>query len=307
MGSSHHHHHHHGHNHGGDHQKPLGISIALNISVTLAQVIGGILSGSLALLSDALHNFSDVIALVISYVAHKLKTGKFSEKKTFGYKRAEIMAAFVNSATLVVLSVFLMKAAFTRFFNPEPVSGLWVVVLAALGIVVNGVSAYMLHSGSKENLNLKAAYLHLFSDFLSSVAVLLGGLLIYVYGYLWVDSLLTFGIALYLIYAAWGVLWDSLKVLMQFTPEHLDLKHIAEEVYKHPMVNGLHHLHVWSLSDSQVCLEAHVDFAKDICLSEAQGVMAELEKILKDEFSISHVTLQPEFDSKHAKELVHNH
>ena len=173
----HHHNHDHGHHHYQVEGKNLLFSIVLNLVITAAQVIGGLISGSLALISDALHNFSDVLSLIFSYVAHKLSKKKASVNQTFGYKRAELIAAFVNAMTLIIVALFLVYGAIERFFNPQHIASELVIWLSVLGIVVNGLSALMLKKDADKNLNMKSAYLHLFTDMLASVAVLIGGLL----------------------------------------------------------------------------------------------------------------------------------
>jgi len=188
----HHSHHHHHHVEG----KNLLYSIVLNIIITVAQVIGGILSGSLALLSDALHNFSDVLSLVFSYVAHKLSRKKASVNQTFGYKRAELIAAFVNAMTLIIVAFFLIYEAVVRFFNPQVIEFGLVIWLSILGIVMNGLSVLLLKKDADKNLNMKSAYLHLFTDMLASVAVLAGGILMKYFQWFWVDSVMTLIIAI---------------------------------------------------------------------------------------------------------------
>jgi cobalt-zinc-cadmium efflux system protein len=183
MGHNHSHHHHQHHN--DVKGRNLLISILLNLVITVAQVIGGILSGSLSLLSDALHNFSDVLSLIISYVANRYAKKKASFNRTFGYKRAEIIAAFVNAATLLVVAVYLIYEAVLRFFNPQEIESGLVIWLALLGIIVNGLSVLLLRKSSKENMNMRSAYLHLFTDMSASVAVLAGGLLMKYFGWFW--------------------------------------------------------------------------------------------------------------------------
>lgn len=213
-----------GHHH--DHHKSpqvkgtnLFISILLNVLITVAQVIGGLISGSLALLSDALHNFSDVLSLLISYIANKLAKRKASPQRTFGYKRAEIIAAFVNSSTLIIVGFILIFEAVDRFFNPETIASDIVIWLAFLAILVNGISVLLIKKDAEKNMNMKSAYIHLFTDMISSVAVMIGGLLMKYYEVWWVDSVLTLLIAMYLIYVGYSLFIKSLKVLMLFTPD----------------------------------------------------------------------------------------
>jgi cobalt-zinc-cadmium efflux system protein len=222
----------HDHNHVHIHKhevngKNLLFSIVLNIIITLAQVLGGIFSGSLSLISDALHNFSDVLSLVFSYFAHKLSRRKASINQTFGYKRAEIMAAFINAATLIIVALFLIYEAIDRFRFPKPIESNLVIWLSLLGIAANGLSAYMLKKDAEKSINMRSAYLHLFTDTLASVAVLIGGLMMKFFGWFWVDSLMTLIIALYLVIVGYALLKTSTQMLMLFTPAHIDIKEIV--------------------------------------------------------------------------------
>lgn len=297
-----HHHHSHTHNHTKD--RNLFISILLNILITTAQIIGGIISGSLSLLSDALHNFSDVLSLIISYVASKLAKQKASINRTFGYKRAEILAAFINASTLVIVAILLIIEAIERFKYPIEIESNLVIWLSLIAIIANGLSVLLLKKDSEKNINIKSAYLHLFTDMMASVAVLIGGLLMKFYELFWVDSVLTFLIALYLIWVGYDLLKTSTKVLMLFTPKHINIKDVVRVVNKIPKVNRLHHIHIWGLNDDEFHLEAHLDFTEDISLSEFDTILEQIEKLLHDKFEINHVTIQPEFNKKDPKEII---
>jgi cobalt-zinc-cadmium efflux system protein len=298
MGHSHHHH----HSNGKD--RNLMVSIVLNILITAAQVVGGLVSGSLALLSDALHNFSDVISLVVSYIASKLSKQKASINRTFGYKRAEILAAFINASTLVIVAIILIIEAIKRFNNPETIESNLVIWLSLIAIVGNGFSVLLLKKDAKNNINMRSAYLHLLTDMLASVAVLIGGLLMKYYQMFWVDSVLTFLIAVYLIFVGFDLLLKSTKILMLFTPEHIDIKAIVRTVNKLPKVNRLHHIHIWYLNDDELHLEAHLDFKEDIKLTEFNEILHQIETLLHDEFQINHINIQPEFNKEDPKEII---
>lgn len=301
----HHHSHSHSHHYNGDLKgRNLLISIFLNILITTAQVIGGLVSGSLSLLSDALHNSSDVISLVISYIAAKLSRKNASLNKTFGYKRAEIVAAFVNAATLVVIAVFLIIEAIERFQNPQEIESNLVIWLSLLGIVVNGFSVLLLRKDSESNMNMKSAYLHLFTDMLASVAVLIGGLLMKYFEMYWVDSVLTLAIAVYLIFVGYDLLKNSYKVLMLFTPENIYIKEIVAELQKLEPIKNVHHVHVWQLNEDEIHLEAHIDFKNDILLSEFDKILIDIEEVLFHKFDINHVNIQPEFGKCDAKDVI---
>ena len=285
---------HHNHNHEKQ-GKNLVISIFLNLLITVSQLIGGIISGSLALLSDALHNFSDVLSLSFSLYANKLSKRKASIDQTFGYKRAELIAAFVNAITLIVVALFLIYEAAIRFFHPEPITSSLVIWLALLGIVANGTSVLLIHKNAETNLNMKSAYLHLFTDMMASIAVLVGGIVMKYFGWFWVDSVLTLLIGLYLIYVSYDLIKTSTKMLMLFTPDEIDIKKIIEEIHKIKGVGKLHHIHVWQLNDDELHLEAHLDCSEDIKLSEFNILLQEIEIVLLEKFNINHVNIQPEF------------
>ncbi len=295
---------HHTHSYKDVKDRNLLISIFLNVLITAAQIIGGLASGSLALLSDALHNFSDVISLIVSFAASKLSKQKASINRTFGYKRAEILAAFVNAATLVVVAVLLIIEAVKRFQEPQEIASNLVIWLALIAIFANGFSVLLLKKDSKSNINIRSAYLHLLTDMLASVAVLIGGLLMKFYQIFWVDSLLTFLIALYLIYVGYDLLKTSTKMLMLFTPDHINIKEVVRVVNQLPKVKKLHHVHIWNLSDDELHLEAHLDLEENISTRDFNELLLEIERVLHDQFNINHVTIQPEYKKEDPKEVI---
>ncbi|MBG7630347.1 MAG: cation transporter [Bacteroidetes bacterium] len=285
--------------------KNLLISIVLNIIITIAQLIGGFISGSLALISDAVHNFSDVISLVISYVANSLSKNKKQTKQyTFGYKRAEIIAAFINAASLIVIAIFLAIEAVQRFNTSHEIKADLVIWLAILGILANGFSVLLLKKDANHNLNMKTAYLHLLSDMLTSVAVLIGGLLMKYYQLYWIDAVLTLLISIYLMFLSWGILITSLKILMLFAPQEIVIDEVANEVLKVKEIKNIHHVHIWQLNEHDCHLEAHIEFNEDIKLSNFDVICEKIEKILLDKFHINHCNFQPEFKRDDLKELI---
>jgi len=297
--------HDHSHSHGIITGRNLLISIILNSLITIAQIIGGILSGSLALLSDAIHNFSDVISLIISYVANLLSQKKKQTlHQTFGYKRAEIIAAFINATSLVVISIYLGIEAFQRFYNPNEIKSDLVIWLALLGIAVNGFSVLLVKKDAKHNLNMKSAYLHLLTDMLTSVAVLIGGVLMKYYQIYWIDAVLTLLISFYLIYISWDILVSSLKILMLFAPEHIHIDKVVKELNKIKGIRNIHHVHIWQLNEHDCHFEAHIEFKNDIKLSDFDVVCEEIEHILKEKFNINHSNLQPEYYRNDEKEII---
>lgn len=297
--------HHHNHDLKG---RSLIITIVLNVAITLAQAIGAFFSNSLSLLSDALHNFSDVMALVISYIANKLSLRENTSGKSYGYKRAEILAAFINAAALLGISCYLIFESIERLFSeiqPE-VNGLLVAVLAGFSIVANGISVLVVKKHSENNMNMRSAYLHLFSDMLSSIAVLVGGIMMHYWQVVWVDVVLSLIIAIYLIYSSWSLLVKTIKVLMQFTPAGIEVEALANHFKSLDGVKNIHHIHVWQLNDEEIHLEGHIDFEKDLKISEANEIMGVVKRQLKQEFKITHCTLQPEFELNDDKSLIVN-
>jgi cobalt-zinc-cadmium efflux system protein len=284
--------------------RKLLLSILLNSVITIAQVIGGLISGSLSLLSDALHNFSDVISLFISYIADKFSRKSASVTKTFGYKRAEIIAAFVNAATLIIVAFYLVFEAMLRFFNPQAIESDLVIWLAILGIVFNGFSVLLLHKDSKNNMNMRSAYLHLLTDMAASVAVLVGGLLMKYFEWFWVDSLLTVLIAAYLLIMGFDLLKNSFKVLMLFTPDDLNIEGITEAINKFPEIKNVHHIHLWQLNEEEIHLEAHMEFYENITLSRFNEILEKVEIVLEKDFGINHINIQPEYEKDDPKDII---
>lgn len=300
--------HSHNHNHSHSHQDLKGrnllISIFLNILITAAQIVGGIVSGSLALLSDALHNFSDVLSLVISYIANLLAKKDASINRTFGYKRAEILAAFINASTLIIVAILLIIEAIKRFQNPETIESNLVIWLSLLAIFANGFSVLLIKKDADVNMNMRSAYLHLLTDMLASVAVLIGGLLMKYFEVFWVDSLLTLAIALYLIWVGFDLFKKSFQVLMLFTPQDLHIQDIISELSVIKEIKNIHHVHVWQLNEEETHFEAHVDFYEDIKLSDFDRVLNQMEEILFNKFQINHSNIQPEFGKPDNKDLI---
>jgi len=293
------HHHHHDVN-----GKNLFITIVLNIIITLSQIVGGIFSGSLALLSDAMHNFSDVLALLIAYVANRLAAKENTKAKTFGYKRAEIIATLFNASVLIGIAIFLMIEAFHKFYHPEVINSIWVIGLGLLSIILNTASVLLIKGDAHNNMNIRAAYLHLLTDVMTSVAVVVGGVLMYFYQIFWIDPLISFLIALYLIWASFGLVKESSAILMQFTPKGVDIDEIVKFIIQEKVVANVHHLHIWKLNDYRVHLEAHLDFNEDVTLSESNKVIETLEKTLHDIFGIEHTTFQCEYNREDDKSLI---
>lgn len=300
--------HSHGHTHG-HHDlkgKNLLIATALNFVITIAEFVGGIISGSLALLSDAVHNLGDTIAILMALVANKIGKRKANERKTFGYKRIEIITALFNAVALIVISIFLFKEAYERFLDPQPIKGLIMFVVATIGLVANLVSVLLLHKQSDHNLNIKAAYLHLLGDTISSVAVIIGSVLIYFFHVYWVDPLITIIIGAYIIKEAFSITKESFNVLMMSTPKNIDINKIKNNLETFEEITNIHHVHVWQLSDHKIHFECHADLKDNISVGETNPIIRKIEKELKNNFGISHVTVQMEFDCCSDKKVIKN-
>ncbi len=299
-----HSHSHHSHNHHDLKGRNLLISIILNVLITISQVIGGIISGSLSLLSDALHNFSDVLSLIVSYIANKYSKKQASLNRIFGYKRSEIIAAFINASTLMIVAVYLVYEAIIRFFNPKEIESGLVIWLALLGIIANGFSVLLLRKSARDNMNMRSAYLHLITDMSASIAVLVGGLLMKYFGWFWVDSVLTILIAAYLIFMGYGLLKKSFKVLMLFSPDDINLEKLRDAISQHSEIKNVHHIHIWQLNEKETHMEAHIDFYDDILLSQFDVILDKIEKQLYIDFGINHVNIQPEYQKDDPKDII---
>jgi len=292
------------HNHQPVNEKNLLIATLLNLVITIAELAGGIVSNSLSLLSDALHNLSDTFATFIAFLATRVGKKDANTKKTFGYKRIEILAAMLNAVILIVICIYLFKEAYERIQNPEPINSLIVIVVAMLGLLANVLAVTILRKDSKKNINVKAAYVHLIGDSLSSVLVIIAAVAIQIFEIYWIDPIITVLIGLYLIREGFVILKEAVNILMQATPENIDLEKIKMKVEGVEGVNNIHHMHAWNLTDHEIHFEAHIELAEDLKLSAAKPVQDKITKLLKSRFRIHHITLQFEYDSKHSKDII---
>ena len=294
----------HTHNHtGGTSEKNLFITMALNFLITIVEVIGGIFSGSLALISDAMHNFSDGIAIIVTYAALRLSKKPRSFKYTFGLKRAEIVAAIINASTLIIISFFLIKEAIERFLHPSPITGSVMLVVASVGLIANIIGTVLLKKGSEDNLNLRAAYFHLLSDAISSLAVIVGAICIVFFNIYWIDPALTILISLYILKETFEIVKESVDVVMMSTPPDIDITEIQRALETIPGVKNIHHVHLWKMNEVDIHFEAHID-VDDVLVSSTAGIRKEVEHRLHDLFEITHTTLQIECDTCQTKGLV---
>lgn len=285
----------HGHHHGDPSEigeRRLWWAVSANIVLTVAQVIGGILSGSLSLVADALHNFSDAASLLIALVAIRIGRKPPDQFKTFGYKRAETVAALINLTTLIIIGLYLCYEAIMRFITPEPVAGWTVVIVAGIALVVDVFTALLTYSQSKTSMNIKAAFLHNVTDAMASVGVIITGTLILLYGWVWTDAAMTLIISGYVLWQGFTQIPKVIHLLMEGTPEGLSLEAVTSAMEAVDGVNNVHHVHVWQLDEHRNALEAHVVLEESI---DMDTLKIRLKKLLHDQFEIEHSTLEFEY------------
>lgn len=305
MGHDHHHHH---HDFDDSSIWKLWVSIVLNLVITLAELVGGLLSNSLALLSDAVHNLNDTVSLGITLVTKKFSKKSANTSKTFGYKRAEIIGAFINLITLVIVALFLIKEGVERFFEPQVIDGYTMFWVAIVGLIGNFVTAALLWKDSKNSLNMRSAFIHILSDGLSSVGVIIGGWLILEYEWYIVDTILTMIIGVYILWHSYYMLRETINILMESKPESINIHELTEAMQAISKVCDVHHVHVWRLDENSTLLESHIVIEKED-LDEMESIKSSIKKVLHDEFDITHSTLEFEFepcgDGDH--KVIHSH
>jgi cobalt-zinc-cadmium efflux system protein len=278
----------------------------LNFVITIVELIGGIISGSLSLISDALHNFSDGIAIIISYIAIRLNRKPVSKNFTFGFKRAEIIAAVFNASVLIGISLFLFLESYKRFVSPEPVESGLMIMVASIGLLANVIGTLLLQKDSKGNMNIRAAYLHLLSDAVSSIAVIIGGVFIYFYSIYWIDPLLTVLISLYIIKASYSIVKEATLVLMMAAPEDISIENIEKEILEIKEIQNVHHIHIWRVNDNEIHFEAHLS-VEDLLVSETDIILEKVKILLLEKFHIHHTTFQFECNRCEDVGLISSH
>lgn len=282
---------HHQHHHGPESDRGLLVAVGINVLLTLAQVMGGIISGSLSLIADALHNLSDAASLGIALFARKISRKPADEFKTFGYQRAEVIAALINLTLLITISLYLIYEAIWRIVEPQVITGWIMVLVAGIALIVDTITALITYKMSKSSINMKAAFLHNLADALASIGVILAGSFILLYEWYWVDTLVTFFIAGFVLWQGLTLLPKTIHLLMEGTPEDLsseDIKLSAEQING---VEDVHHIHVWHLDEHRIALEAHVVVTANE-LKEVEVIKDKLKQLLKDKFNITHSTLE---------------
>ncbi len=256
-----------------------------------AEAIGGWLTNSLALLADAGHMLTDVAALSLTLAAIWFASRPATAKKTFGYYRLEILAAFINGIALVLISLWVIYEAFERLSAPPDVKGFELTLIAGGGLVVNLICAYLLHGDHQHDLNMRGAWLHVIGDALGSAVAIAAGVLIVAFGWLWADAVCSFLISLIIIFSAWTLIKESINVLLEGTPSHINLAAVEEAIRRTSGVREVHDLHVWTITSGLEALSAHVQYDESVVQNE---LLKSLRHRLNDEFGIRHLTIQME-------------
>ncbi|MDF1748471.1 MAG: cation diffusion facilitator family transporter [Alphaproteobacteria bacterium] len=289
--AGHHHHHHHVDPEAGD--AKVFWAVFVNMALTVVQIVGGVLSGSLALIADALHNFSDAISLIIAFAARKIARRPADEDMTFGYGRAEVVAALVNYTTLIVIGLYLVYEAVIRFFQPEPVAGWMVVIIAAVALAVDLVTALLTYSMSKDSMNIRAAFLHNLADAMGSVAVIVAGSLVILFDWWLVDPLVTLLIAGYILYMAFSEIGPAIRILMLGNAPGLDTQSVLADIRAVPGVDNVHHVHLWQMQEHENALDAHIVITEGKW-AQADAIKHAIKDRLASHFHIHHATLELE-------------
>lgn len=295
------HHHDHGHHaqRGAANRRRLTWTLLLAAGYMVAEFIGGLLTNSLALLADAGHMLSDVAALGLSLFALKIAERPPTRKRTYGYYRAEILAALLNGATLIAISIFIFVEAFRRLAEPLEVHGPGMLAIAVGGLVINLAGLYLLHGGRHESLNVRGAWLHVLTDALGSVGAIIAGVLIWAFGWRWVDPVVSMVIGLLVIYSAWRLVAESVSVLMESAPRGIDVDAVHQAMEEVPGVLSVHDLHVWTITSGMDSLSAHVVVADGYAHAQ---LLYTLREMLRKRFGIDHLTIQIEpedFEEEH--------
>jgi cobalt-zinc-cadmium efflux system protein len=303
--ATHREHNHSGHHHGTPEIESLNnafiIGITLNMAYVAVQIIIGLKINSLSLLSDAGHNFLDVAGLALAMLAFKLSKSKATEKYTYGYRKSSILISLLNAVVLLISIGAIGYEAIFRFKNPQPLPGVTIAVIAAIGIFVNGVSAFMFFKDKEKDINVKAAFLHLASDALVSLGLVAGGVIIYYTHLYWIDPLLSIIICLVIIASTWGLLRDSLRLSLDGVPGNVNIKKVKEIVLNTDGVVDIHHIHVWAMSTVRNALTAHIVINENATVLQAEKIKAKIKHALEHE-NIHHSVLEIEIKSTNCEE-----
>lgn len=286
-------HHHHHHMDAGEGDARVAWAVVVNLGLTVAQIIGGIVSGSLAMIADAIHNFSDAMSLIIAFFARKIARRPADGKMTFGYGRAEVVAALINYTTLIVIGFYLIYEAIMRFVEPSGVDGWLVVIIAGVALAVDVVTALLTFSLSKESVNIRAAFVHNVADALGSLAVIFAGTLIILYDWQIIDPVVTLAIAGYILWLSFGEIGNVIRILMLGAPPELRAANVVTSIEAVQGVANVHHLHLWQMQEHETALDAHLVIEAG-CWSDADAIKQAVKDALRQEFGIGHTTLELE-------------
>jgi len=273
--------------------KRLAISLALTLGFVIIEAIAGTIANSLALLTDAAHNFTDVIALGLSWYAIRISSQPAHAGKTYGYHRVGILVALINSTTLILISLGIFYEAYHRFLAPPKVDSTILIGVAAVAFIVNTLTAWLVHKGSDRDLNLRSAFVHLMGDVLSTIGAVIAGIIIFFTQWNWLDPLVSVLIGALILWNAWGILRQTIHILLESTPENIDMKNMVNDLLTIEGVRGVHDLHVWSINENLRVLSAHV-MTQDIPISAGITIQRGVNEILFHKYNIQHATLQLE-------------
>ncbi len=279
----------------GDGKRDLLIALSITVIMMVVEVIGGILSNSLALLSDAGHMLTDNLALLLSFFAMTFASMPATDRRTFGFYRLEILAALINGIVLVLVSLYIMYEAYLRIIHPQPVAGTLMLIVAMIGLVANVIGALVLMKHSHASLNIRGAYLHILGDALSSVGVVIGGGIILYTGWYLIDPLLSLLISLVIVYGAWALVKESVSILLESVPAHINIETLSAEIQKIRGVREAYHIHVWTITSGVYAMSGHV-LIEDQLVSGSKDVLDRIRALLADKFKIEHSTIQLECD-----------
>ena len=271
----------------------LSWSLFLTLAFVVIEAGAGYFSNSLALLTDAAHNLTDVIALGLSWFAIRLTAQPANAQKTYGYHRAGILVALLNSTTLVLISIGIFYEAYHRFISPPEVQSGILIGVGLIAVVINLVTAILVHRGSESDLNLRSAFVHLMGDVISTIGAVIAGVIIYFTDANWLDPLVSVLIGFLILYNAWGILRDAVDILLESTPRDVDIKRMVGEITKVDGVLGVHDLHVWSLTQNLRTMSAHI-LTEDISVSAGSRIQGEINELVYHRYNIAHATLQLE-------------
>lgn len=286
----------------GQHRRALITTFGLTFTYFIVEVVGGIVTNSLALLADAAHMLTDVGGLGLALFAIWITQRPANAAKTYGYYRVEILAALANALVLFGVSFYILYEAYRRFQEPPEVNSLPMMLVAVVGLAVNLVGIYNLRRGSKESLNVQGAFLEVVSDMLGSIGVIIAGLIMYFTGWYYADPIFSVLIGLFILPRTWGLMMQAVNVLLEGTPAHINLKAVEETIRSIPGVAGVHDLHVWSITSGMDAMSAHVILKKGVAVSEAQNILEQLGTQLKTQFNLAHSTIQIEYATMAEKE-----